>query len=152
MKRIIYLFLGIIASFLVGCNDKEELGFTWSSAPLTIRLEIVDGENKNLLDAEMEGNIRDNAIKAYYKGNVYPVNDITKVTYKGGFYMDETYLYCGYLRNEAGSNVVIDWDNGRKDTIEFRYVDTRGWVFFLNGNEAEAKDSKYPNRITVVMK
>ena len=36
MKRIIYLFLGIIASFLVGCNDKEELGFTWSSAPLTI--------------------------------------------------------------------------------------------------------------------
>ena len=151
MKRIMYLFLGIIAFSLVGCNDKEELGFEWDSVSLPIRLEIVDGENKNLLDAEMEGNIRDNAIKAYYKGNVYAVNDLTKVSYKGGFYMDETYLYCHYLRNESGSNVVIDWDNGRKDTIEFKYVDNRGWVFFLNGDEAEAKDPKYPNWITVIM-
>ena len=153
MKKTMFLIFGMFFFILAGCNGEKNLENYIDGnepIPITLTFEIVDGEGRNLLHPNTQGNIRNNEIKAYHAGHIHEVRDLMKVPYKNVFYMDETYLYCSCLTNDVASKqeVVIDWDNNRRDTIEIKFAHNESLPFWLNG---EIVKGKYPGWIKIVM-
>lgn len=129
LKHTLYLMSLLGLLFLLACsNDNYEI---WDIAPAGVSISVVDKDNNNLLDPETKNNLLDNKIVATHKGQKYTIQktkaiapqplglrlydpwtgDTSRLTF-GEFWIEKKY------RKET---LVIDWGNGRVDTIEFAF-------------------------------
>jgi hypothetical protein len=155
MKKMLYLFLGMIAFLFVGCGDHEEEDFLIGGpVPIEAVLEIVDGQDRNLLDTDVEGNIRENTIKVLKGEKTYYVKDLDRFPWETDIAcIKDDKLHLGLFSTDMKKNKVveIDWGNGRNDAIEFRLVGNEERFFFVNGEKAKVKIPQRPDWITIVM-
>ena len=152
MKKVFIYFCLVAVTSFIACSNEEESPYYYgpSNLPLPVYIEIIDKEGRNLLDADMEGNIRENAIKVLKGEKTYYVKDLDKAPWetKLAYIKDNTLILYLFIGNPDIKQVVeIDWKNDRKDTIELKR-EGNYWYFYLNG---EKHIGKNPHWVTIVM-
>lgn len=153
-KAVVFICLAVVASF-IACNNEEEPIHFNNYSPVFAVVEVIDKEGRNLLDADIEGNIRENGIKVLKGEKTYYVKDLDKAPWetKDAYIKDNTLNLHLFSTNIDTKQVVeIDWGNGCKNTIEHRLVSNQGWSFLVNGEKAEFKNPKLYTWITIVIK
>lgn len=106
--------------------------YIWDFTPFMICMIVKDKDGNDLLDADTEGNIRGNAIKATFDGKEYELTE-TQVRYSQetkavdyrpslsiAEYQDQNYLIMYDLdptRERKDSPYVVDWGDGETTTI-----------------------------------
>lgn len=152
MKKVIEFFcLLVVASFVACSNEEEPIYYGPFNNPMSLYIEVVDKEGRNLLDADTEGTIRENGIKVLKGEKTYYVRDLDKYPWETkDIYIKDNILHLFHLfiGNSALKQLVeIDWGNGCKDTIELKREE-EFWYFYLNG---EKHIGKNPRWVTVVL-
>lgn len=156
---IFLLLLCVIG--LTTCHDKDEDDFLiWDFYPIILQISVQDAQGNDLLNPETEGNIAEQGIKAIYKDEIYMKDSLKSRTKaylavleglrtckdKNGKY----YLTFGEFNGDDTfdhEQVVIDWNDGTKDTLSFSseltWKSKREPVinreFFLNGEKIETE-------------
>lgn len=148
MKKVIYLFGLFLAISFIACSEDEEQPISPDSIPMAVYINVVDNEGRNLLDSDIEGNIRGNEIKVFMNEKTYYVQDLEKNPQEKGLYIIDNLLYCRMFFNDPDlkQELQIDWGNGHKDIIELKMESS--WTYYLNGKKAKGK---YADWIEIVI-
>lgn len=162
------LLLFLCAVNFTACNgeDVEDMAI-WDFTPIVLQISVQDTQGNDLLNPETEGSIADQGVKVIYKEETYEKDSVVSQTkaYLAHFEGLQTiksdegkyYLTFGEFNGDDtfdNEQVIVDWNDGTKDTISFSSKLT--WrsknepdikrKFLLNGKEVE---SKYGNFVII---
>lgn len=147
---------------LSGEEDDDKEWLIWDFSPIVLGVLVQDAQGVDLLNPDSEGSIAEQGIKAIYKGEVYEKDSVLSRTkaympYFAGLQVIKGYTNGRYYLTFGEfdgthtfdkEEVVIDWNDGTKDTIHFSSKLT--WkskkepvinrAFYLNGEELDSDE------------
>ena len=127
---MLLLFLSVTC--FTACSDDEDEYLIWDFYPIILQIAVQDAQGNDLLNPETPGSIANSGIKAIYKGVTYEKDSViipTKayMAHFGGLQTvkaenGQYILTFGEFNGDDTfdhEEVVIDWNDGTKDVINF---------------------------------
>jgi hypothetical protein len=158
------LLLLLSATGFTACSDDGGDDMIWDFYPIILQIAAQDAQGNDLLNPETPGSIANSGIKAIYKGVTYEKDSIINPTkaymaHFGGLQTvkaenGQYFLTFGEFNGDDTfdhEEVVIDWNDGTKDVINFSSKLT--WKskeepvfdreFLLNGKKADTQYGEF---------